>query len=66
MEIIIYTFPMCSRCKTLELLLNKYNIRYKAKKDEKKKFDSEYPHVFIDGNKISYENVLQKIKDGEI
>jgi len=66
MEIIIHGMYTCERCDALEIIFDILNIKYTLIVDNLPKFSGEYPHIFIDGNKLSYKNVLQKIRNGDI
>jgi len=66
MEIIIYSMLSCTRCKILEMLLNKKNIEHTLIVDNPPSIEGAYPHIYIDDTKINYLIVMKKIKEGEI
>uniref|UniRef100_A0A6M3KZI6 Glutaredoxin domain-containing protein n=1 Tax=viral metagenome TaxID=1070528 RepID=A0A6M3KZI6_9ZZZZ len=63
--VILHTMSDCHLCIKCKHLLQHWNISYATVEDNPSS-DEPYPILFINGNKHSYEMLLQKIKNGEI
>jgi len=59
-EVIIYTLPTCSKCKTLKRLLTKKGWEYTEKEDIMHLYN-DYPVVIIDGMQVKDINIFMKM-----
>ena len=66
MNILVYSFPSCSRCTVLKKLLNDKNVEYKEIMHTETGFHGMYPHIFVDGRKVAYHTFLQELREGDI
>ena len=66
MNVVIYSFPACTRCKTLKIYMDQKQIKYKDILHTEVEYNGMYPHIFVDGKKISYHTFLQGLREGDI
>jgi len=61
-EVKIITNPMCGKCKTVKMILQKRGVEYKEIQDIPPKLGGVYPIIQYDGKELSFGEFLQEIK----